>query len=366
MQPLIITVDQRPRGGRYVVPLIVLCRSFILTSMRPIAFAEDSPSGIKGLQLDATFSEPSPLSTNTELAQRLLTPLYAMRVRQQLAQSGQTLREQPVDVTREHFVVYVPAVAPPRGYALLVFVPPWKEAKVPAGWAGDFDRRGMIFVSAANSGNEANIFDRREPLALLEAANIKARYPVDPEQVYIGGFSGGARVVLRLALGYPDVFRGALLMSGTDTIGDAQAPLPSAALFRQFQNSRLVYLTGEDDWINLGKDIASRQSLRDWCVFDLDTEVMARTGHEKADPASLEQALEALDKHEPVDAAKLAACRARIEDALTKDLQRLEVIVASGKLRDARTLLSKIDERYGGLAASQSIEFAERIDTLQP
>jgi predicted esterase len=364
VQQLIIRGSQRSGGDKYLVPHIVLCLSLAWISPLPTSFAEDS-SAIKGLQRDVTFTESSPLSSNTELAQRLLTPLYAMRVRQQLAQSGKELREQPIDVTREHFVVYVPAVVPPHGYALLVFVPPWNEAKVPAGWAADFDRCGMIFVSAANSGNEANIFDRREPLALLAAANIKARYPIDPERLYIGGFSGGARVALRLVLGYPDVFHGALLMSGTDAIGDAQAPLPSAALFRQFQSSRLVYMTGDEDWINLGKDIASRQSLRKWCVFDVDTEVMPKTGHEKADPASLQRAISALDKHEAVDTAKLAACRAQIENALIKDLERLEAIVTSGKLRDARTLLSEIDERYGGLAAPQSLELAERIDSAR-
>ena len=42
---------------------------------------------------------------------------------------------------------------------------------------------------------------RREPLALLAALNILADYPIDPEQVYIGGFSGGSRIARRLASG---------------------------------------------------------------------------------------------------------------------------------------------------------------------
>jgi len=71
-------------------------------------------------------------------------------------------------------------------------------------------------VTAANSGNDAPTIDRREPLALLAAHNTMKQYPVDPQQVYIGGFSGGARVALRLALAYPDVFHGALLNAGSD------------------------------------------------------------------------------------------------------------------------------------------------------
>ena len=263
-------------------------------SMPPPAFADDAQLGQTGLQRDVVFTEYSPLSSNTELAQRLLSPLYAARVNRELAQSGQALREQPIDLAREHFAVYVPAAAPAHGYALLVFVPPWQEAAVPRPWIPILDRLGIIFVTAAQSGNEENIFDRREPLALLAAYNIMHRYRVDPQRVYIGGFSGGSRVALRIALGYPDVFHGALLMGGTDPIGDVQAPLPAPNLFRQFQDStRLVYLTGEEDSLNLDKDIGSRQSLREWCVFDVDTEAMPRQGHEVAAASSLDQALKA-------------------------------------------------------------------------
>jgi dienelactone hydrolase len=333
-------------------------------SMPPIAFAGDAQSEVTGLQRDVIFTEYSPLSRNTELAQRLLSPLYAARVHRELAQSAQTLREQPIDLAREHFAVYVPAEAPAHGYALLVFVPPWQEAIVPRPWITVLDRLGIIFATAAQSGNEENIFDRREPLALLAAYNIMHRYPVDPERVYIGGFSGGSRVALRIALGYPDVFHGALLMGGTDPIGDVQAPLPAPDLFRQFQNStRLVYLTGAEDSLNLDKDVGSRLSLRQWCVFDVDTEAMPRQGHEVADANSLYQALKELANHEPDDPAKLVDCRARVDRELTVKFEQLAGVFASGRLQDASELLSKIDSRYGGLAAPQSIALLQQIDS---
>ena len=53
------------------------------------------------------------------------------------------------------------AEQPPGGSGLLVFVPPWQEARVPPGWAGALDRNGTIFVSAAHSGNEENVMARR-------------------------------------------------------------------------------------------------------------------------------------------------------------------------------------------------------------
>jgi poly(3-hydroxybutyrate) depolymerase len=152
----------------------------------------------------------------------------------------------------------------------------------------------MIFVSASNSGNDANVLDRREPLALLAAHNVRQRYPVDPDRVYIGGFSGGSRVAMRLAVAYPDVFRAALLNAGSDSIGDGQLPLPAAELVRQFQDStRLVYLTGQDDSVGLDQDVRSRESMQEWCAFDLQTQLILRAGHEAAGPAALNRALDA-------------------------------------------------------------------------
>jgi len=184
---------------------------------------------------------------------------------------------------------------------------------VPRQWIPVLDRNNTIFVTAANSGNEAHPVRRREPLALLAAYNVMRQYNVDPQQVYIGGFSGGARVALRLALGYPDLFHGALLNAGSDPIGTADVPLPPADLFKRFQEStRIVYLTGERDEENLAIDMGSRRSLEKWCVLDVVTRTEPRTGHQLADGFSLGRALEALLGDRQVPSEKLDACRDRL------------------------------------------------------
>src|SRR6202051_299309 len=264
----------------------------------PMPAIGDTVAGFTGLQSDVVFSDYSPLSSSAELLHRLLTPLNAVQVGKGLSHSAVALRDQPIDLSQERFTVYVPSHPPARGYGLLVFVPPWENARLPRGWAAILDRRGVIFVSAANSGNETNILDRRDPLALLAAHNIMQRFRVDPARIYIGGFSGGSRVALRLALGFPDVFRGAFLNAGSDPIGDALAPLPPSELFSRFQEmTRIVYISGKNDAVNVDKDAASAQSLLEWCVYDWYAERSPWTGHEVAGPTVLGRVLDMLEKH---------------------------------------------------------------------
>ena len=136
-----------------------------------------------------------------------------------------------------------------------------------------------------------------------------------------------------------------------------------AQLLQQFQNaSRLVYLTGNDDVANIEHDAASAQSMRQWCRFNLDIQIIARTGHDVADSSAVQRALHALTAHPPPDAAQLAACRAHLESQLESKLQQVQRLIAGGRLHQARTLLDTIDTRHGGLAAPRSIELAQRIN----
>lgn len=330
------------------------------------AMATSTSLPASGLQRDVVFTEYSPLTRSDELRHRLLSPLNALRVSQNLAQSGRALQSQPIDLAQERFTVYVPdAPAPERGFALLVFVSPWAQAVVPHRSIPALNRHHMIFVSAAHSGNDADVMDRRIPLALLAEWNITQRYRVDPSRIYIGGFSGGSRVALRIALGFPDVFHGALLDAGSDPIGNAQIPLPSRELFHRFQDStRLVYLTGRLDTVNLLQDVRSRQSMREWCVFNLADEGtgMLQTGHQLAGPAALEHALTTLDEPVAPFSAAHAGCRRDIDRRLAAKERQVGDLIAKRQFDDAQTLLNEVDERFGGLAAPASINWQRTLD----
>jgi pimeloyl-ACP methyl ester carboxylesterase len=326
------------------------------------AAAGEPPAAAQALS-SVSFSGSTAIAGNAERVRRLLSPLSALRLERELTQSGKTLTAQvPITLADERFALYLPAQQPAKGYGLLVFVPPWQDARLPPGWSGVLDRFGIIFVSAAKSGNEENVFNRREPLALLAAGNVMARYPVDPDRVYIGGFSGGSRIALRLALGYPDVFRGALLNAGSDPIGDRDTPLPPGELFERFLTStRIVYVTGERDVEHATDDALSLRSLHQWCMFSTDSQTEFRTEHTVAAGAALARALGYLQEERPPDAARLAACRSGIEAELAAKLKNTEALISVGRHAEAERALHAIDERFGGLAAPRSLELAARL-----
>lgn len=324
-----------------------------MASLALVAMADDTPSGLLD---NPRFTRADALSSSSQLMRRLVTPLNAQRLSQEATRTGQAIVDQPVDPAREHFALYVPHDAPPDGYALLVFVPPWNDATIPHAWMPVLERHGMILATAAGIGNDTSLLDRRDPVALLAATNVMARYRVNPNRVYVGGFSGGSRVALRLALGYPDLFHGALLEAGSDAIGEQIAP-PPRELMALFQAStRVVYLTGQADVARADRDRLSRHSLRQWCVDDVDTRAVPQAGHELADATSLDRALGSLEQHHAHDPSALAACQARIDDDMRKALDAVAAALNAGQRDVARQRLDAVDQRYGGLAAPRSTQ----------
>lgn len=307
---------------------------------------------------EVVFSEYSDESSSHEIARRTLSPLTALELERHITSVGKTMNQQPINLAEEHFVVYVAASCPPRGCALLVFVPPWEDAQIPAGWSAALDRYGVIFVSAARSGNNQSVFDRREPLALLAAHNMKQLYQIDAQRVYIGGFSGGARVALRLALAYPDVFAGAFLNAGSDDIGNAQIPLPPKELFLKFQKTPLVYTTGEADTLQLGADMASIASVRKWCAFDIHDHVERSVGHDVASSTTLAWVLGALLHAAPSDPKGMSKCTQALEEELNRKLSGVARLMEAGRIDEAQQMLAKIDAHFGGFGAPRINELA--------
>lgn len=319
--------------------------------------ASCSAAAPTGLQNPVVFSEYSALATNAELIDRLFRPLLAQRLHTEIAATGQSADAQSVDLAHEHFVLYVPGNIPASGkYGLLVWIAPMDDAVIPPRWFAVLDKYGVICVVAAGSGNAANVFSRRIPLALLGYANVAKAYPIDPARTYIGGLSGGSRVALRIVLGFPDVFHGALLNAGSDMFGSAALSPPKPELFRQFEEgARLVYATGSRDEEHLAMDAHSRESARKLCITDLQTVEMRGRGHELLDTAALDRALAALSAPREADAGR-TWCREQRAREIDTQLRRVQALIDAGDKREAQSRLQEVDEHFGGLAAPRSIE----------
>lgn len=316
-----------------------------------------------GLHADVVFDQVSPFARNGELLQRLVSPLQARRIDDRLGDRSEALVASPLVPEQQHFAMHVPSAPPPAaGYRLLVFVPPWNDARIPLQWIGILDRARTIFVTAAQSGNDADVLQRREPLALLAAWNVMLRYRVDAGHVYIGGFSGGARVALRLALGYPDVFHGAFLDAGSDPIGTAEIPLPPADILHRFQqSSRIVFVTGDDDPIRQAQQTRARAALQDWCTFNIDEITLLHTRHSLADASGFARALDSLSKPAMTERRKIDRCRAHDRAAMDDAFQKLRALVDARRFDEATRTLDAIDARFGGLAAPHSLEWLRAI-----
>ena len=166
---------------------------------------------------------------------------------------------------------------------------------------------------------------------------------------------------LRLALAYPDVFRGALLNAGSGAFGNAKIRLPPADLMHRFQqDSRVVFITGENDKTQLDGDVQGLLSMQSWCAFDYATVTVPWLDHDVLPAPAFGQGLDALEAHDAPPADKLASCRARYEQELDDKLRQAESFRTSASVGAASRLLDEIDVRFGGLAAPRSVDLARQ------
>src|SRR5579862_1684101 len=122
-----------------------------------------------------------------------------------------------LDPRAERFYVYVPSgYTGGSAYGLLVFIDAGEqETAPPDGWAGVLDAKKLLFVAPETAGNK-QYENRRLGLGVLAALEMMKHYEIDPQRVYISGFSGGARVAGLLGFFQSDLFRGTIQNCGAD------------------------------------------------------------------------------------------------------------------------------------------------------
>ncbi len=160
-------------------------------------------------------------------------------------------------ITNESFELRVPKATPANEpWGLLTWVSPADDPMLPADWDSELAKMHLLFASAHRSGNTRHPLDRFR-LALDATCNMCRRYNIDRQRIYIGGFSGGARIASMLGVAYADVYTGTLSCCGVNfytpvPAADGQyyaatfTPDP-AVLLQGKRSGRFVLLTGERD-----------------------------------------------------------------------------------------------------------------------
>lgn len=309
--------------------------------------------------------EPSPLVSGEEFSRRLLSPLSAEDVHRFLQADGRRLAPEAFVPGAEVVELFVPKQAPPGGYGLLVFIPPADEFPLPRDWQAALEQRGLVVAMPRKAGNDADVIGRRIPLALHAYHHATANFAIDPERVYVGGFSGGARLAQRIAIAWPDVFRGSLQFAGSVVVGENLLPPPPRDLLDLArQRSRFVLVSGSLDLPNRRNDAEARARLEALCFAGVRGFGPPRLDHWVPDGRAFAKALAQLEAPLPVEADP--ACAQTLDADVARSLDAVENQLDRGDAAGARAALTALDDRFGGLAAPRSLDLARRIMAALP
>lgn len=233
-----------------------------------LAEPAEAPAPSRTGSYKTTFGERSPWSTLEDYAWRMEISKDA--VRELDPRAGEYA------LAEETFQVLVPeSYAPGEGWGLLAWISPTRfgGSTRPEVLAALADHK-LIWVGANEAGNGRPIWDRIW-LALDALHNMQSLYDVDPDRLYVGGYSGGGRAASRIGVLYPGAVTGAWSLYGCDyyreipvperpgTSWPAKYPRPPARELARVQDeTRFVLVTGPRDF-NFSQTRATRDRMRE-------------------------------------------------------------------------------------------------------
>ncbi len=147
------------------------------------------------------------------------------------------------DSTKQRYQLFVPKQASAdRAMPLVLFIPAGDQ---PAGWDAwrtVCEQEGVLFASPFAAGN-AVAPGQRTRVILDVLDDVRRRHRIDPDQTYVTGFSGGARMACAIGFALPEYFGGVAPLCGTN-------PLTGPTYLRHRIADRLsvAFVTGETDF----------------------------------------------------------------------------------------------------------------------
>lgn len=257
-----------------------------------------------------TFTDRSEQATNAFIATRMGWKI-----------SDEEAKKLDYNLADESFEVYVPSdYTDEKPFGLLVFVMPSGRGGLPENYRALLDKYHLIYVGPNKAGND-RVVGPRMGLAIDAVANMRARYKIDPDRVYVSGISGGGRVASMLGVGFADVFRGGgFYIIGCNSYREEETPEktfyrrgynppPANILKMARKQSKHVFLTGDNDGNREQTEIYYKAFKRDG--FDHITYLQVPgMGHQPPNAEWFEKGLVALEESVATPAGAKAAVAA--------------------------------------------------------
>ncbi len=354
-----------------------------MRGMRPLAFfslailsanlalaADDPQTG----SYHTTFTDRSPQSAIEFQARRFGWNMTQLRASE---------FEKDYDLQNESFEVHVPdSYKAGENWGLFVWVSPGGRGNLHESWREVLEKHKLIWIGPNKVGNERAIWCRMG-LAIDAVHNIKKRYDINPNRIFISGASGGGRISSMLGVCYPDIFKGGIYMIGCNFYREmtapntggkvwhrGYAPPPADILAQAKKNVRHVLLTGEKDPNREQTKIYFDEFKKDGFQHVTYIEVPAM-GHQPPPPDQFENALAFLEKEIPA-ATVAATLPSRIElpkspqppiqDA-EKLLRNAKVFIDNQQWSPARERLQNLISKYPDTpAAKEARDLLKKIE----
>jgi len=174
---------------------------------------EPGPGEVIEQEADVSFDpERWVVSTLRPMERHPLSSLAEVQRRVGWADSEMDAAADDYDPTQESFEVAVPP-SPMDPDGLLVWIPAAPSGAMPPELGPALEKCHVRYAGLNNAGNERPVAVRMN-LALDAVHAVCQRMPVRPDRIWVGGISGGGKTASRMALLYPEVFRGGLFVVG--------------------------------------------------------------------------------------------------------------------------------------------------------
>jgi hypothetical protein len=147
------------------------------------------------------------------------------------------------DSKKQRYLLYVPrSFKAGKNWPLVVFV---SAGDGPAGWNNYrlvCEQLGLFFCSPYGAGNSCPV-GKRVRIVLDMLDDVRRHYPIDPDQTYVAGISGGGRMACTIGYSLPEYFGGVIPICGTN-------PPPNLSYLRHRLQDRLsvAFVTGTGDF----------------------------------------------------------------------------------------------------------------------